>query len=115
MSQEAIANAHREAALDIFMRSRQWPEEGSPEFEMRTWQRLLLTEEQKDFGIQVSTEAAAAAARSVLASLSRSEQGPVSFDDFVGKALNRRDSTRMILTGFFTINWPTNNCSRWLP
>ena len=87
VSQEEFVNAHHEAALDIFLRSRQWPEEGSPEFEMRTWQRLLLIEEQKDFGIQISTEAAAAAAQSILGPLSRSEQGPVSFDDFVDKLL----------------------------
>jgi hypothetical protein len=54
---------------------------------MRTWQRLLLIQEQRDLGIQISTEAAAAAARSILGPLSRSEQGPVSFDDFVDKIL----------------------------
>lgn len=87
VGQEAYLNAQHEAALDIFLRSRQFPESGAPEFEMRTWQRLLLIEEQKDFGIQISTEAAAAAAQSILRSLSRSEQGPVSFDDFVDKLL----------------------------
>jgi len=87
VSQEEFVNAQHEAVLYYFLQSGQLPENDSPQLQMQTWRQLLMGEEQKDHGIQVSTEAAAAFAQRILSFQSRGEQGPMSFDDFVDKRL----------------------------
>lgn len=84
ISRTELNNAQKEVLLGYFLsHNGEWPKVEGPELTREAYWRLLLIQRQKDYGIQISTEAAATLARRIL--------GPNSgaLDEFVDKVLKQ--------------------------
>ena len=78
IARDQIVNAMHEVQLDYFLKNQQWPA-ANADMNRQAYLRLFLIQKQKEMGIQVPTEAAAAFAHRIL--------GNGSLDEFVDKIL----------------------------
>ncbi len=79
ISRDQIVNAVHEVMLDYFLKNQQWPNADSPDVTRQAYLRLFLIQKQKDFGVQISTDSAAAFAHRIL--------GQGNLDEFAEKIL----------------------------
>ncbi|HEX3799370.1 MAG TPA: peptidylprolyl isomerase [Verrucomicrobiae bacterium] len=79
ITREQIVGAIHEVELDYFLKNQQWPDRNNPDLNRQAYMRLFLNQKQKEMGIEVPTDAAAAFAHRIL--------GQASMDDFVEKVL----------------------------
>jgi parvulin-like peptidyl-prolyl isomerase len=78
ISRDQIINAAHEVELDYFLKNQQWPT-ANTDVNRQAYMRLFLIQKQKELGIVIPTDAAAAFAHRIL--------GQGSLDDFVDKIL----------------------------
>ena len=102
IAQEEYYKAYREVCLRSFFMNGNWPDEEARkqggEVERETFQWLLLIQKQKQLGIQVSIEAAAQAARMMIAQLQHS--GNVTPEIFIRQVLQPHGFGQDDLEGF---------------